>query len=279
MEDTYPEKNTEIIPELSKDNQTEPALSQEDAENQAPEPTYNIIVTLKQREDWHEFHVVFPLTDLKKEDWIKFQIDGRDEVAKIVAKPIKVILPLASSVNFIRTATPEDMEKYKENLEKEQRAKELCIQFNEELGITKMDLTRVESYMDGSKIIFYYYSEGRIDFRELVKQLVKTLKSRIEMRQIGIRHEAKMVGGAAHCGREMCCCLYLNNFKPVTLKMARDQNLIPNPSKLSGRCGRLLCCLRYELEESYQDAGLEDEVIELNDLSDSHERHEGKKRK
>jgi cell fate regulator YaaT (PSP1 superfamily) len=161
------------------------------------------------------------------------------------------------------------MQRYKENLEKEQRAMELCLQFNEALGITKMDLIRVESYMDNSKIIFYYYSEGRIDFRELVKQLVKTLKSRVEMRQIGIRHEAKMMGGAAHCGREMCCCLYLDNFKPITLKMARDQNLIPNPSKLSGRCGRLLCCLRYELDESYQDAGLEDEIVELEDTTET----------
>jgi len=278
MEDTHSEKNNDLEPEISKLNQKNPEILEENKENIIPEPS-NIIVSLKQREDWHEFHIISSLMELKKNDWVKLKIEGRDEIARVVSKPLKVFLPVTASIKLTGMATPEDITRYNENLEKERRARELCEQFNEELGITKMDITRVESFMDGSKIIFYYYSEGRIDFRELVKQLVKTLKSRVEMRQIGIRHEAKMLGGAAHCGREMCCCLFLDNFRPITLKMARDQNLIPNPSKLSGRCGRLLCCLRYELDDAYQDSALEDEIVELTDSTDEPVRDNLKKNK
>ena len=110
----------------------------------------------------------------------------------------------------------------------------------------EMKLVSTEALFDGSKIIFYYTADGRVDFRALVKDLVSKFRTRIEMRQIGVRHEAKMVGGLGCCGREFCCASFLNEFAPVSVKMAKEQNLSLNPSKISGVCGRLMCCLTYE---------------------------------
>jgi cell fate regulator YaaT (PSP1 superfamily) len=106
----------------------------------------------------------------------------------------------------------------------------------------------VESFLEGSKIIFYFVSEGRVDFRALVKDLAGVFKTRIEMRQVGVRNEAKMIGGLGTCGREFCCCSFLQEFEPVSVKMAKEQNLALNPQKISGACGRLMCCLAYELD-------------------------------
>lgn len=110
-----------------------------------------------------------------------------------------------------------------------------------------MKLTRVEQLFDGSRLIFYYTAEGRVDFRELVRDLAAHFRTRIEMRQIGVRDEARMLGGCGPCGRPLCCTTWLTSFEPVSIKMAKQQNLSLNPSKLSGMCGRLKCCLRYEL--------------------------------
>ncbi len=110
-----------------------------------------------------------------------------------------------------------------------------------------MKLIGVESFLDGSKIIFYFVSEGRVDFRALVKDLAGAFKTRIEMRQVGVRNEAKMIGGLGTCGREFCCCSFLKEFEPVSVKMAKEQNLALNPQKISGACGRLMCCLAYEV--------------------------------
>ncbi len=112
----------------------------------------------------------------------------------------------------------------------------------------EMKLVRVEYLYDGSKAIFYFTADGRIDFRELVKDLAHTFHTRIEMRQIGVRDEAKMVGGIGICGRELCCSSFLREFEPVSVKMAKEQSLALNPAKISGQCGRLLCCLGYEFD-------------------------------
>ncbi len=114
-----------------------------------------------------------------------------------------------------------------------------------------MKLVRVECFFDGSKIIFYFTADGRVDFRELVKDLVHRFHTRIEMRQIGVRNEAKMIGGLGPCGRELCCASFLPDFAAVSVKMAKEQNLPLNPTKISGICGRLMCCLTYEYE-TYQ---------------------------
>ncbi|MBW8712463.1 MAG: hypothetical protein JF632_00085, partial [Acidobacteria bacterium] len=110
-----------------------------------------------------------------------------------------------------------------------------------------MKLARVEQFFDGSRLIFYYTAEGRVDFRELVRDLAAHFRVRIEMRQIGVRDEARMIGGYGSCGRPLCCTTFLQTFEPISIKMAKQQNLSLNPSKLSGMCGRLKCCLRYEI--------------------------------
>ena len=134
---------------------------------------------------------------------------------------------------------------------REKEAYEFCQRRIKERGMD-MKLVRVENLFDGSKAIFYFTADGRVDFRELVKDLAHTFHTRIEMRQIGVRDEAKMVGGLGICGRELCCASFLRDFQPVSVKMAKEQNLSLNPSKISGICGRLMCCLNYE-QEAYEE--------------------------
>lgn len=151
----------------------------------------------------------------------------------------------------IRIATPDDTLTYKENLLKEKRAVEIARQKIKEHELD-MKLLDVEYTFDAAKIIFYFTAEGRIDFRELVKDLATIFRTRIELRQIGVRDEAKMLSGIASCGRELCCASWLGDFEPVSIKMAKNQNLSLNPTKISGVCGRLMCCLNYE-DATYED--------------------------
>jgi cell fate regulator YaaT (PSP1 superfamily) len=147
----------------------------------------------------------------------------------------------------LRTATVEDLESAARNQAREKDARAYCLKKIAERGLD-MKLIRVEYLFDGSKAIFYFTADGRIDFRELVKDLAYAFHTRIEMRQVGVRDEAKMVGGIGICGRELCCSSFLREFEPVSVKMAKEQNLALNPTKISGQCGRLLCCLGYEFE-------------------------------
>jgi cell fate regulator YaaT (PSP1 superfamily) len=153
-------------------------------------------------------------------------------------KPLKKVLRLASET---------DMEQGRRNLARERDAKKLCLVKIQEHKLP-MKLIQVESFLEGSKIVFYFVSEGRVDFRALVKDLAGVFKTRIEMRQVGVRNEAKMIGGLGTCGREFCCCSFLKEFEPVSVKMAKEQNLALNPQKISGACGRLMCCLAYEMD-------------------------------
>lgn len=149
-----------------------------------------------------------------------------------------------------RLATPEDLQQLEQNTKLEKEAHTLC---QERIAARKLDmnLVKVECLFDRSKIIFYFTAEGRLDFRELVRDLVARLRTRVEMRQIGVRHEAKLLGGLGSCGRELCCATFLKDFEPVSVKMAKEQNLSLNPTKISGLCGRLMCCLTYEFS-TYQ---------------------------
>lgn len=151
----------------------------------------------------------------------------------------------------LRIATDEDRKKHEENKRKEKEAykisQEKIAEFN--LG---MNLVDVEYTFDNNKIIFYFIAEGRVDFRDLVKNLASIFKTRIELRQIGVRDEAKAVGGIGTCGRELCCSTFLGDFTSVSIKMAKEQNSSLNPSKISGMCGRLMCCLKYE-QDTYED--------------------------
>lgn len=161
----------------------------------------------------------------------------------------EVIAPLKP---IIRRATAEDIEKNAQNREAEKEAAEIC---KKKIAAHKlgMDLTGVEYTFDNSKLIFYFTCESRVDFRELVKDLASTFRTRIELRQIGIRDEAKMMGGLGVCGRKYCCASFLQDFVQVSIKMAKEQNFSLNSSKVSGTCGRLMCCLRYE-HETYEEA-------------------------
>ncbi len=151
----------------------------------------------------------------------------------------------------VRKAEPEDLLVLEKNREREKKALSICQQKITEHGLD-MKLVRAEYAFDGGKVVFYFTSEGRVDFRALVKDLAGTLHTRIELRQIGVRDEAKLLGGLGICGKPFCCSQFLEEFQPVSIKMAKTQNLSLNPTKISGTCGRLMCCLKYE-QEAYED--------------------------
>ena len=153
--------------------------------------------------------------------------------------------------SLVRLATPEDLAQEEKNWAMEKRALEFCLNRIQSHRLP-IYLVQVECLFDASKIIFYFTAPGRVDFRELVKDLVQEFRIRIELRQIGVRHRAKMVGGLGICGRGLCCASHLRDFEPVSVRMAKEQQLSLNPNKISGICGRLMCCLTYEYS-SYQE--------------------------
>ncbi len=152
------------------------------------------------------------------------------------AKPLKKVF---------RKATEKDFAQRDKNRTLEKIAHEKCLIFVKELGL-KMNLFTVEATFDASRLTFFFTADGRVDFRQLVKMLVKQFRVRIEMRQVGIRNQAKMCGGIGRCGRELCCSTFIEKFDPVSIRMAKDQGLSLNPTKISGQCGRLMCCLTFE---------------------------------
>ena len=160
----------------------------------------------------------------------------------------KVIMPLKS---VIRIATEEDDKKAIENNEKEKKAFKICKEKIAKHGL-EMKLIETEYTFDNNKVLFYFTADGRIDFRELVKDLASVFKTRIELRQVGVRDETKMLGGIGICGRPLCCNTYWSDFIPVSIKMAKEQSLSLNPTKISGICGRLMCCLKNE-QEAYEE--------------------------
>ncbi len=163
-------------------------------------------------------------------------MENRDVDDAEIVKPLKEV---------VRPATPDDVRRSKENAKKEAEALKLC---EERVAAHKleMNLISAEYAFDGSKILFYFTAEGRVDFRNLVKDLAGLFHTRIELRQVGVRDEAKMLGGLGICGRPLCCAQFLSDFQPVSIKMAKVQGLSLNPTKISGTCGRLMCCLKYE---------------------------------
>ena len=189
----------------------------------------------------------------KKGDFVIVETSQGEEYGEVVIsnreiEEEKLVAPLKK---VIRIATQKDIRQNEENKKKEEEAKKICIQKIKKHKLD-MNLTDVEYKFDNSKIIFYFTAEGRIDFRELVKDLAGVFKTRIELRQIGVRDEVKRLGGNGICGRELCCCSFLGSFETVSIKMAKEQNISLNPSKIAGNCGRLMCCLKYE-EEVYSD--------------------------
>ncbi len=190
-------------------------------------------------------------------DFVIVETSRGQEFGEVVAGPKQideneVIHPLKK---VLRRAGEEDCQKILENRQKEEEAFDAGLQKIGEHDLD-MKLIDVEYTFDRSKIIFYFTADGRIDFRELVKDLASVFRTRIELRQIGVRDEAKMIGGLGPCGRILCCHTFLGEFEPVSIRMAKDQNLSLNPAKISGVCGRLMCCLRYE-SDTYERARAE----------------------
>lgn len=186
---------------------------------------------------------------LKPGDRVLVETERGKSVGQVVAGPLEVedgLVPEGTK-HVQRLAEPSDLAALAANAVKEKEAHKFCLTRIKE-RVMDMKLVKVEYLFDGSKAIFYFTADGRVDFRELVKDLAHAFHTRIEMRQIGVRDESKLVGGIGICGRELCCSSYLREFEPVSVKMAKEQNLALNPSKISGQCGRLLCCLSYEFE-------------------------------
>ncbi len=183
----------------------------------------------------------------KKGDYVIVDTTDGEDIAEVAIPnrkidEEKIIEPLK---RVIRIANSRDMKHYEECKEKEKEAFEYCNKKIKELDM-KMNLTDVEYKFNNTKLLFFFTADGRIDFRDLVKDLAANYKTRIELRQIGVRDEIKRIGGCGVCGRELCCCSFLNSFETVSIKMAKEQNLSLNLSKISGNCGRLMCCLKYE---------------------------------
>ena len=186
---------------------------------------------------------------LRKGEYVIVETSEGEEIAEVMIpnrkiSEEKIVAPLKK---VIRIANSRDMKHFEECKKKEKEAFEFCNKKIKEHKL-KMNLTDVECKFDNTKLLFFFTADGRIDFRELVKDLATNYKTRIELRQIGVRDEVKRIGGNGICGRELCCCSFLNNFETVSIKMAKDQNLSLNPTKISGNCGRLMCCLKYEDE-------------------------------
>lgn len=190
--------------------------------------------------------------DIKVGDHVIVETARGVEFGSVVSGPKevedeKIMQPLKP---VIRVATKEDFRKEEKNREKEKEAFEICLEKIRKHGL-EMKLIDAEYTFDNNKVLFYFTADGRIDFRELVKDLAAVFKTRIELRQIGVRDETKILGGIGICGRPLCCHTYLSEFAPVSIKMAKEQNLSLNPTKISGVCGRLMCCLKNE-QETYE---------------------------
>ncbi len=206
--------------------------------------------------------------ELRYDDKVIVETSRGIELGEVVINPKEVseeeiIQPLKK---VIRKATTKDLEQLEINQQKELEAYDICLEKIAKHGLP-MKLVDVEYTFDNNKVIFYFTAEGRVDFRELVKDLASVFRTRIELRQIGVRDEAKMIGGLGPCGLQLCCKTFLREFEPISIKMAKTQELSLNPAKISGICGRLMCCLRYECD-TYEDDITEDDEIILTDDDD-----------
>lgn len=191
--------------------------------------------------------------NIKKGDKVIVETAQGEEYAEVLianrtVDDDKIVAPLKK---VLRIATNKDTKHYEDCKKKEKEAFNVALKKIKEHKL-EMTLTDVEVKFDNSKILFYFTADGRIDFRDLVKDLATIYKTRIELRQIGVRDEVKRIGGNGVCGRELCCCTFLSDFEAVSIKMAKEQNMSLNPSKISGVCGRLMCCLKYE-QEAYEE--------------------------
>jgi len=211
-------------------------------------------VDLSFREGGRAYKYTCEGIDVRSGDFVMAETADGLDLGKVKGEPIYLDDNLVGEdvKPVLRLATEKEIERGELRKKKEREAYDLCLEL---IGKHNLDMNLIEAVFtfDGKKVTFYFTSDNRVDFRELVKDLVSSFRARIELRQIGSRDQAKLVGGIGMCGREMCCCTFLNKFAPVTLRMARDQGMSLNPGKLNGACGRLMCCLQFE-KEAYADA-------------------------
>ena len=210
-------------------------------------------------------------SSIRNGDWVIAETERGLECGRVVIGPGEIASDELHLRSVRRRATPNDLLKYADNKRREQEAFLICKQKIEEHNLP-MKLISVEFTFDVNKIIFSFTAEGRVDFRELVRDLAYVFRTRIELRQVGIRDETKLMGGIGHCGRPLCCANFLGDFTAVSIRMAKEQNLSLNPTKISGCCGRLMCCLEYE-DNNYRDGcilcGREPTIDNLNADEDS----------
>jgi len=224
-------------------------LPPQETEQQPPEPQQLTLVAVKFRTAGRHYDFNAGPLALRTGDRVVVETNRGRALGTVVHEP-RLVAPEAAPDDLksvLRMASDEDFALAQSTATKEEDAYRFCL---DRIKSRQMDmkLVRAEYLFDGSKIIFYFTADGRVDFRELVKDLAHHFHTRIEMRQIGVRDEAKLTGGIGICGRELCCCTFLTEFAPVSVKMAKEQGLALNPSKISGQCGRLLCCLAYEFD-------------------------------
>lgn len=205
------------------------------------------IVAVSLQQTGHLYNYFAGQFALRRGDRVLVESDAGVRVGTVELEPHEPAqsLDLSALKPVIRLVGEDDLRSEQENLGREARARRLCVERIHERG-TQMKLVNVDYALDGHKATFYFIAESRIDFRDLVRDLANTLRVRVEMKQIGARDETKVTGGLGPCGRELCCSSWLRDFEAVTVKMAREQGLALNPSRLAGMCGRLKCCLRYE---------------------------------
>ena len=204
------------------------------------------IVVVRLREVGSTEHFSCQELEVKIGDYVIVEAERGQDYGQVISEPEEVSNEVKITLKKItRIMSVDDVKQIKENIDLAKKALKTC---EKKIAEHKLSMKLIDSEFsyDGSKIIFYFTAEGRIDFRDLVKNLAKIFKTRIEMRQVGVRDEARLFGGIGPCGRQLCCASFLRNFEPVTIKMAKEQNLPLNPTKISGICGRLMCCLGYE---------------------------------
>jgi cell fate regulator YaaT (PSP1 superfamily) len=220
-----------------------------EAEGPGPEEQ-NEFYRIRFREDGQIFSASSAIAGMVRDEIVMVKTDHGLEPAIIVG-PAPIcgcrMDSLRATYEIARQAGGEELERFEALSPFEKRAFAICQQLIERHKL-EMQLVRVERFFNGSKIIFYFTADNRVDFRELVKDLVQEFRTRVEMRQVGVRHETKMIGGMGTCGRELCCSSFIKKFDSVSIKMAKEQDLPLNPTKISGLCNRLLCCLTYEYE-------------------------------
>jgi cell fate regulator YaaT (PSP1 superfamily) len=234
-----------------------PAPASGNGTNGAPEPVAADVVELVFKGRRRAYYANPREIPLREGDYVIVQAERGEDLGRVhhTAEWVRRPELYGSLRHVLRPALPQDLETLDRNRAKEERAYQICKDRVVQRDI-EMKVVDCEYQLDGNRVTFYFTAEKRVDFRDLVKDLAAAFRTRIELRQIGVRDEAGRIGGVGTCGRELCCSTWLRQFEPITLKMAKDQGLSPSPSKISGACGRLKCCLRYELD-FYKDVARE----------------------